>query len=558
VPTSPRTRTSTVRRSVAAVAVTGIALTGLTACKSATTTTKGAGAVEAVGNQVTTPAATGDVASFTWNLPDGEPSSLDPIKDYNYSENTVLANICQGLLIEKPDLSLAPGLASSYANPSPTRWVYTLRSGVKFSDGKPLTAEDVVYSLERNRDAKLGSYWSSPFYDNVTSIKATDATHVQVDLKQPDPLFNRMMSTAAGAISEKAYVEKLGGKYGTAQGGNMCTGPYSLAKWTSGASLVLKKNPYYWDTAHAPKAATITFDFLTDESTIVSGLQSGEIDGTFRTPTSGISALSGSSAGKLYYGATTEWFAFRYTAKKGPLADPKIREALSLAVDRNAIAKVAFGGAGTAALTPIQPASWGYGAAQFKAAAQEIGAPKQDLAKAKSLVQEAGSPKQQIAIAVSGDTESEVASAEAVMAAGKQIGLNMKMHSLSASAFNTLFFDAKARAPYDLFAAAEYGAGVADPIVSLSEFTPLSVYDYSNYDNPDVTNSVRDAFKTTDDTKRAELVAKAEVALVKDNGILNLVNPANVTFINKRLTGAPVSIAYLYYPWAADLGASGQ
>jgi peptide/nickel transport system substrate-binding protein len=512
------------------------------------------GGVPPVGTATTSPAATGDASTVTWDLPNGEPISLDAIKDYDYSENTVLANMCESLLRQNQDFTLAPSLASSYTHPDPTTYVYKIRSGVKFWNGQPLTPSDVVYSLERNTNTKLGSYWAVPFYSEVRTITATAGNTVTVKLKQPDALFNRMMATAAGAIEEKSFVQKEGAKYGTPSVGPMCTGPFEFKSWTPGSDIVMTKNPNYWDKALQAHASTLNFKFITDESTLNSALISGEIDGSFSVPPAAISSLRSSGAGTVSFGATTEWFAWRMTPKKGALENVDIRKALLLATNRQQIAKTIFDGAATPASTIIQPAAWGYGKAVFRQAYDSLPAPKVNLAEAKKLVKAGGSPKQPIVVAVPAEQQYYVESAEELQQAASNIGLTVQIKQLPTAQFNALFYSKKLLEPYDLLAADEYGAGVADPIVSLSEFTPLSAYDYANYNNPAVTDNVANALKTDNSTKRAQYVVKAENALLSNVAVLPMVNPVNVTFINKKLTGETTSLAYLYYPWAAGIG----
>jgi peptide/nickel transport system substrate-binding protein len=502
----------------------------------------------------TTTAAKGDVPSFTWNLPYGEPTSLDPAKSYGDSENTVLANLCESLQRQNPDFSLTDGLAT-YKQASPTSLVYTLKPNVTFWDGKPLTAADVAYSLNRNLDTKLGSFWSAPFYNNVKSITATSDTVVTVSLKRPDALFNRMMATAAGAVGEEAYIKSKGTKYGTAKGGLMCTGPFKLGSWQAGSKVTLTRNAAYWDPQLKAKASQVVFNFITDESTSTSALTTGGLDGQFEVSPASISQLKSSGSGTLTFGAGTQFFAFRQTETKGLLSNLKIRQALSLALDRTAITKVIFGGAAVPAVTPVDPGAWGYSKATFQAAHDALPAPEYDLAKAKALVQQAGSPKGKITIAVPADLRVYTQTAQTLQSAARKIGLNITIKSLSTNVFNNLYYDKKARAAYDAFAVEEYGAGVAEPIVSLSEFTPLSAYDYGNLKDPGVTDNIRAAQGTYDDDARAALVAKAQAALVKGVGVISVASMLNSVYQGPKITGAPASLAFLYYPWAAEVGA---
>src|SRR6185369_12305458 len=140
--------------------------------------------------------AKGPIDHFTWNLANGEPASLDWILAYSDSENATLANMCESLMVQNEDMTLSPGLAERIDRPDDKTMVITIRDGVKFWNGAPMTTEDVVFSLSRNLDPKAGSYWASPFYDRVDSIQATGDRQVTVRFKQPDAIFERMLSTA--------------------------------------------------------------------------------------------------------------------------------------------------------------------------------------------------------------------------------------------------------------------------------------------------------------------------------------------------------------------------
>lgn len=503
----------------------------------------------------TTAAARGDVDGFTWNLPNGEPASLDWARAYDSSPNQVLANMCEGLMRQEPDFSIVPGLAESFEQVDGTTLVYRIRSGVRFWDGRPLTADDVVFSLERHLDPDQGSFWSTPFYSNVASIDRTGELEVTVKLRRPDAIFNRMMATPAGVIGQQAFVESRGRRYGTPKGGIMCTGPYSLEDWKPGTSITLRRNDGYWNAERKAKAGSVTFRFITDESTMIGGLQSGELDGTFQVPPSGVSQLT-SASGTLTFGASTEWFAFRPTEKNGAVKDPRVMQALSLVLDRESIARVVFGGAAVPAGTPIQPGAYGYGRDVFASAAEQLPAPAVDLEGARALVREAGAAaRRPIVIAVMADVRTYGQAAQTLQDAARRVGLEVEVKPIPAAQFTNLYFDKGARAPYDLFVVQQYGAGVAEPLISLSEFTPLSAYNYGELRDPVVTQGFERGLATYDDARRAELATRAEKALVEAPGLIPIVNLLTSVYQGPKITGSVASLSYLYYPWAADVGA---
>ena len=148
-----------------------------------------------------TPAGTKPVSSVVWAT-NRDVSSLDPIYSGGYPEYTTDSLMCESLLRQAPDGSLQPGLAT-VANPSPTTLVFTLRPGVKFWDGHPVTSADVVYSLDRAADPKLGGYYVSRL-DRIASITATSPAQVTVRLTQPDYWLEGSSPRCRGSSSRRA------------------------------------------------------------------------------------------------------------------------------------------------------------------------------------------------------------------------------------------------------------------------------------------------------------------------------------------------------------------
>jgi len=138
----------------------------------------------------------GDIDSFAWSIY-AEPPSLDYAQAFDYPPNQVLANVCESLMRWNPDLTTSPGLATAVSNPSPTSWVFDIRSGVKFHDGTTLTADDVVASLNRNLDPNVASVWGNS-YRNVASIAKSGPLQVTVTLKTPDSTFAQYMAASPG------------------------------------------------------------------------------------------------------------------------------------------------------------------------------------------------------------------------------------------------------------------------------------------------------------------------------------------------------------------------
>ncbi len=525
---------------------------GVAACGGDSTSTAASPTSAMDDLMTTTPPGTGELDKVTWNLP-YEPSSLDWTRSFNYAENTSIANMSESLLRLTPDFSIEPGLAESFTNPTPTTWVYKIRQGVTFWDGAPMTADDVVYSLQRSLDPDVGSYFSF-YFVNVDKIEKTADDLVTVTLKKPDALFNQAMASAAGTVGQRAYMESKGTDYGTAKGGIMGTGPFKFVEWQSGTSITMARNDAYWDTTLQPKVKSLELRFIADESTAVNALRSGQIDGQFfYTPPAGLTQLQTAPETGVYLGKSLVFWSLLTSATTGPYSDPRVRQALLAATDRAAIASVVFQGIAIPARVLAPPASWGYSEATFQAGYDAIPAPSVDAAAGKALLAEAGAAGETITIGAQGSSVAHSQTANILKAAGEEIGLNVNIKMIPVQRYGSLYWDPKAREGIDAFLSTWYG-NFADPLDVYGFMGPGAPNNFNDYDNPEATRLTSEAFAEYDDAKRAETVVKLQKILTDDLVWAPLVYQTNILVMNKRMSGAVASFPYLYYPWAASIG----
>ncbi|MEU1388144.1 MULTISPECIES: ABC transporter substrate-binding protein [unclassified Nonomuraea] len=537
----------------ARLAAAALAVLAATACGGGAAAPKAAGA----GSFTVTaelPPAKGPVDAVTWALY-AEPQSLDYAYAFDYPPNTVLANVCEQLMRITPDFRVEPGLASKADSPDPGRWVYTIREGVRFHDGSPLTADDVVASMRRHMDPKVGSYWVSS-YQNVTSVDKTGPMEVTVHMKKPDQLFNEQMGTSAGTIESAAFLTREGTGYGTPDKGVNCTGPYSLDKWDKGQAINLKRFDGYWDAALKARAATVRNVFISDPAARVNALLSGEADGSYLVPTTGFARLSAASSGKLYFGPNTAAVSLIPLDLKGTLGDLRLRKALSMALDRKAVLKASVAGVATPAKAPAAIGAWGIApeaAKQYHAKLPELNT---DLEAAKKLVREAGGTGKKIVIATSTMAPDIGVIANAVQAAGQAIGLQVEQKAVAPDAYSALFSDPKAREGIDLVMTIWYDS-TPDPLEFYGILQTGNFANYGGYSNPDYDKLVDRASAEADPAARAAVVAELQEIAVRDMVWIPLYEVPHSMFLNKRLTGAPTGITQLVYPWAAVLGSAG-
>jgi len=513
---------------------------------------------DAAGDWVTsTPPADGPVDDVAWALPYGEPSSLHWLRAVAYSDSTVLSSLCESLLRLTPEFTYEPGIATFEA-PDDTTFVYTLRDGVTFTDGTPVTAEDVVYSLSANLDPKVGSFWGD-WFTNVEAIEATGEGEVTVRLGSPDAMFNPIMATAAGIVVKKEFVESQGDDYGTSAGGVMCTGPFALEEWVPGTSIQLTRSEHYWDADHQPLVENLGFEFITNASTLTDALRAGEIDGSYEVPFSAIAALTDSDAGELYFGESLGFAEMVFYAKDGLGQDQRVREALSLALDRDGMIESVFAGAGRPVWSPFFEATWGDAADVYGPAWDDLaGESSADLDAARALLEDVDAEESLRLLSNADDPPSKRLAAY-VKSQAQEIGLEVELVELPAAQYIATAFDPERQLEYDLGIGTSSYLDIPEPAL-WAAFTIKAGgwFNSLGYDNPEVDALVDAARTEVDPGKRAELMVEAQQqAWGEDVVSVPLVQTASVMFMNERITGAnPTLNAHLYYPWARDLGAA--
>ncbi|WP_043464229.1 ABC transporter substrate-binding protein [Kitasatospora sp. MBT66] len=547
-PTAPARRTRTRRPLLAATALLGAAAL-VAACAGPP---RGGSSDRAdVQLSPSSPPAAGDIDSFTWATY-AEPPTLDYLQAFDYPQNTVLSNVCESLMRWTPQLTLAPGLAEKASNPDPTTWVYDLRSGVHFHDGSVMTAEDVVYSLGRQMNPDNAAAWAQNL-QNVDTVTATGPLQVTVKLKRPDSQFPQYMATAAGVVAAKAGVEAAGRDYGT--GGSLdCTGPFKLGSWTKGQSIELQRFDGYWGTR--AKAGTVVFRFLTDPSARTNAMLSGEVDGGYLIPTESYDRLRNGGTGTLYFGEGLSTVNLNVTSMDGPLGDLRVRQALSLALDRTGFVRTGLAGAGTVTGSLTTRAAWGTLPEDVRTAAfAHLTPTDQDIERAKALVKEAGASGRTLTVATSSIGQDVSLLATAVQSAGARIGLNIQLRTIAPNAFTSLFTDPKAREGLDMFPETYYDS-ITDPLDLLANFRTGAYQNFAGYSDPAYDELVDRASAEYDPAKRGAIEAQLQRTASEKLLWIPVAEWPTALFLNKRITGAPTTISYLYYPWAADVGAA--
>lgn len=500
-----------------------------------------------------TPAAAGPVDSVTWML-GSEPTTMDADIDATTADDTVLANTCDRLMQVQPDLSLGQGIASEAEWVDDTHVVFTIRQDAVFHDGSPVTTADVLWSMQRH--AAEGAAESDE-YQNVVSLEQTGDDRITVTTTQPDAIFLQAMAGDGGIVWNPRVIEAEGDDFGGPASASACSGPYEIESWEPGSQLTIAKFADYWNPDVDALADKVVFRWA-EESAIVNSLTAGEAQGAYLENSGAAVAFAGSPDVSIFQGPSTNAWVLEAT-DRGALTDVRLRKALSLALDREGIAKAAFSGLAEPWKTPVGAGAWGYEADAFEKAFDELeGAPAKpsgdDLAAAKALVEEAGAPSEKLVVASNGSSTHNVI-ANALVAAAKSIGLDAEILVVPQAQYGDFYSDADLRGQADLWPD-EYYISKNDPLGFYKNGKSDASVNFGILDDPEYDALVEQGYAATDDAERAKITIELQRRWVENAVWIPVVSTPATLVMSNEVTGVPSSAAYIYYPWAVDLGSA--
>ena len=538
------------RRAAACGVIAAIAA-GVAACGSSTGSSSAPPAKQ-VSLSAHVGAATGPVKLVTWNLPTGEPTTLDPALSALENISTIDGNLCESLFRFGPDYELIPDLATSVKEPDPTTYVIDLRHGVRFWNGRPMTSADVVESMHRVTDPAIGSSWIAA-YQGVRSIRPHGPYQVIVTFKEPNAEFRWNLATPATAIVEKAFVQQDPKAFGSPTRGVMCTGPFRFSSWRQGQDIVIARNAHYWDHARIPLAHQIRFTFDTDAASQSAALADGSVDGQWDSSVATFKQLRGSRAGSLMYAPSLSTTFISWFVDHASVKSRTIRAALHDVIPYASIASNVYGGSAFPVKSLTPPHTWGYARRVFGDAYAKLPRPVQDLAAARKLVRSAGRQAAPVVLGYSATDPEETNIALAIQSAAQEAGLKLKLDALNASQSNQVFSSAKARAPLSGLLATGY-LDYPDPLEYDSYWTTGSYYNFGGYHDPRYDRLVAAAQGTVNPTARASTLVKAEAIYYASDSAAPIVSQYVNVFVNHHLTGVTPNQDFYYTAWADRLG----
>lgn len=316
-----------------------------------------------------------DMSKFTVAV-SADATSLDPTKfNDSFSEN-VIEQIFDRLLVKTPDGNLENGLAESVERPDDKTIVIKLKNDVKFSNGDPLTVEDVIFSLKRVIESEQYGYILKSI--DVNNLRKVDDTTIEIKLTVPDSTILKALAHPAASIVSKKDVEEKKDKFGENPIG---TGPFVIENWTKLDSISFKKNENYW--GESPAIESLVFRVIPEASQRLIELESGNVDMAYQIAPNDIKKVEDNPELKLERRLDNSVHFIAFNVTKPPFDNQVARLAMTKAIDMDAIFKTVYLGVGKRATSNVNP-NFSY------SIADSIEPVKQDKEEAKKLFAEAG------------------------------------------------------------------------------------------------------------------------------------------------------------------------
>ena len=532
------------RRNFLKVAGVGAAALGLAACGGSKS-----GSTAASGNASSAGSSTGSINTAGFTVQYGSnPETLDPALNSAVDGGNTIITVFETLLIINENNETVPGQAESWTTSEDgLTWTFTMRDGLKWSDGSELNAKDFEYSFKRMADPDTAAPYAEtclgmidgfeeaagfpdadgnptvePNLDALNVKASDDGKTLTIVLGYPCSYFDKIAAFAAMSPVQKATVEANGDAWCTSPDTYVCNGPYMITEWTPSERIVLTKNPNYvggWDNSKIV-SDSITLLLLEDSSASYAAYNSGEAVLIKDVPTDEIPSLTkAEDGGDFYVDTILGTYYVSLNLKRDAFKDAKVRKALSLAIDRDYVANTIMQGTYSTADSIVGPGivdENGYfhdnGNAPYISADYEA-----NLAEAKKLLAEAGYPNGEGYPTIEyscNDAGYHVPLAEYLQQAWGDLGITLTISKMEWSSFTA----ARRAGEYDV-ARNGWVMDYNDPSNMLDLFCSGNGNNDGKYSNPEFDAAI-EASRVADVSEHFAQLHKAEDILMEDTGCL--------------------------------------
>lgn len=469
--------------------------------------------------------------------------SLDPHGSNDVQSSNVQSNLYETLVNRDANGELVPGLAESWTQVDELTWEFKLKQGITFHDGEAFNAEAVKTSLDRILDPKVASPRAF-LYEMVTEVKVIDDATVQLVTEYPfSPLLAHLTHNGGGIISPKAIAADYAAMEadssvvaGSVIGTNpVGTGPFKFVSWTPGTEIKLEKYAEYAGTP--ANIDTVTFKVVPEGATRVAELQSGyaHIAGTVEaTQVANVnsfdnaSVLETPSSSLTYIGFNTE---------KKPFDDPRVRQAISKAIDRATLIDGIYEGYGIPAISPLSPGIFGY--------TEDVTSMAYNIEEAKALLAEAGYADGFSTTIWTNDNPARQNVAIVLQEGLKQLNIDVKIEVLEWGAY----LEKTAAGEHDMFILG-WSNAVGDADYGLYALFHSSQFgdpgNRSFYNSPEVDALLDKGRREADPVAREAIYKEALQKISDDSPMAFVLHPYVLTGVSDKVSGFNVGTDSIY------------
>lgn len=475
-----------------------------------------------------------------------EPLTLDPQKSNLIDEFTIIGDLIVGLTTDAPDASPAPGLATSWeTSKDGLTWTFHLRDA-RWSDGVPVTAGDFVYAYRRILDPRTASIYAYLVYilkngqavnegraaPETLGVRALDAHTLQLTLEHPAPYLPELAKHQSFFPIPRHVVEKYGDAW-VQPAHFVGDGPFRLVSWSLGDKIQVAKNPRFWDAANVC-VDRINYYPTPDLVSAERRVQRGELDINTNFLSNRLQHINAVMPGyaRPHVSLATSYLSFN-THDRGPLQDKRVRRALSEAIDRDFITAKLMRAGQVPAYSFVPPETAHYAAgARVRWAGESF---TQRQIEARALLAQAGfTAKHPLKLEIKTQNATDaLLLTEAVQSDWRDIGVQATIAQNDTS----IAFAAYRNRDFQVGTMSWY-ADFNDPVTFLGLFkSDTGAQNYGDYKNPAYDALLAQADAEPDEGKRAQILSRAEQAMLDDEAIAPIYFIVNRNLVNPRITG---------------------
>lgn len=444
-----------------------------------------------------------------------DPVGLDPHITSAASSFQVLENVLDTLVEMDVDGNIQPSLATDWTvSEDGLEWTFQLRDDAVFSNGRPLTADDVVFTYERmlDPDTESGNAYK---IDAVETVEAVDDTTVRFTLGAPYSAFlaHLAIDKSVGIIAREAVED------GTINTRPIGSGPFHIADYEPGSRVLLEANPHYWrtdeDGEQLPYLDAVEIQIITDDSVRRSALVSGDIDWAYAVPPQAIEELEGRDDVIVSRSAAGAYWYLGVNTEREGIDDPRVRQALSLALNRDDITEAATFGTGVPTQDPIPSSSaWAYDYAPYD----------QDPERARALLEEAGyGDGFEVELMPTTQYQESIRISQVVQAQLGAIGVDASIRTLEWAEW----LEEEGAGNYDVYVCSWNGLVDPDDYFYAQHKTG-EVFNFTGYANPTVDELLDEGRSTEGFDARYDIYEEINQIIVDDAPYIYLYNPGNI------------------------------